>query len=461
MSRFRAFIYILLTMLGLAIILEGASFIPSASKAQDAIAHSLTHHDKPVPGLGNSKEKPKIKPPKLTQADKEQIKFQDKILKEAQQHQASEELAPFASMEETLMPKGDKGSTPSAKDSERFLHHESKPKLNLGSDTLAPHKEEDEELVKKELIIPYGKEQYVEFHSNGALRRYISTKKLPRDSISLINSRWLYGSAIIESTFKDGNRRVGMGILLRGGLFLTSVELVYSAMRFSKNIYVKMRDDSANSLIYFARLHIQAVDIDSGLALLEINQFTDIYGRDREESFYQKRIIDKYYIDIFKEGGRALSSNARGDIELFYPKVGLMEGLDVDKSSIDKPISYYNTALKRSIKYGYAIGIDALSEHSFGRPYFNRQGDFIGLVGITSVDYMPLVINRKVIVNFVCEINESFTTSSDYISKSCAKTWQKKNYFATTSSSDSSQEASISRAHITPARLKGDAARTK
>lgn len=213
---------------------------------------------------------------------------------------------------------------------------------------------------------------------------------------------WIYSTALIMVYFSDGSLKQGFGLLLENGLYLTSSNLTYQAGLYPKKIFAKMQDDSAKPIICVASLDLQAVDSSKGLTLLRTSAFTDEYCKTRPESYYHKRIYDKYAQDIF-------TSTPAQDLvsqEIYFPTVENFYTFGVKKTIPIKKEKHYDKQNQKII-YGYSLQLDTDYELTFGRPYFDKQGEFIGIFSIT--DYsngMPILVTKKIAQDFIKEIKK-------------------------------------------------------
>lgn len=232
---------------------------------------------------------------------------------------------------------------------------------------------------------------------------------------SLESFRWIYGTAVITSYFKDGSFKQGFAMLLPNGMYLTSSQLTYTGGLYPEKITAKMQDDSADPLICVAELQLKAMDSSKGLALLKTSAFTDDYCNVRTESYYHKRIYQKYAQDIFsKKPTKDLINNG-----LYFPIIKEADTFGVDRTYPIKEETYYNKNLQKEVSYGYSLPFDAYERFTFGKPYFDKEGDFLGVFSMISDSYLPVLIKKEVVQEFVCEVKNKNISNNDISSDFC------------------------------------------
>lgn len=233
----------------------------------------------------------------------------------------------------------------------------------------------------------------------------IETEVTPRVDFSPQSSKafnWIYSTVIITVYFDDGSYRQGFGMLLKDGFYLTSSELTYNAGLYPKKIFAKMQDDSAKPLICVAKLQLKAMDSDKGLALLKTSSFTDDYCNTRSESYYHKRIYEKYWKNVFSNiptkklilGG------------LYFPILEDTDTFGVRRTIPLKEESYYDYSLEKEVFYGYSLPLNSYQRFTFGKPYFNKDGEFLGIFSITAQSYLPALIKKEIVQDFICELKK-------------------------------------------------------
>lgn len=232
---------------------------------------------------------------------------------------------------------------------------------------------------------------------------------------SLESFKWIYGTAVITSYFKDGSFKQGFAMLLPNGMYLTSSQLTYTGGLYPEKITAKMQDDSADPLICVAELQLKAMDSSKGLALLKTSAFTDDYCNVRTESYYHKRIYQKYAQDIFsKKPTKDLINNG-----LYFPIIKEADTFGVDRTYPIKEETYYNKNLQKEVSYGYSLPFDAYERFTFGKPYFDKEGDFLGVFSMISDSYLPVLIKKEVVQEFVCEVKNKNISNNDISSDFC------------------------------------------
>lgn len=212
---------------------------------------------------------------------------------------------------------------------------------------------------------------------------------------------WIYSTALIMVYFSDGSLKQGFGLLLENGLYLTSSNLTYQAGLYPKKIFAKMQDDSAKPIMCVASLDLQAVDSSKGLTLLRTSAFTDEHCKTRPESYYHKRIYDKYAQNIFTSTpDQDLASQ-----EIYFPTVENFYTFGVKKATPIKK-KYYDKQ-NQKIFYGYSLQLDTDCESTFGKPYFDEKGKFVGILSVMDhSDGMPILVTKKIAQDFIKEIKK-------------------------------------------------------
>lgn len=238
---------------------------------------------------------------------------------------------------------------------------------------------------------------------------------------SLESFKWIYATAVITAYFKDGSFRQGFAMLLPNGMYLTSSQLTYVSGLYPEKITAKMQDDSADPLICIAELQLKAMDASKGLALLKTSAFTDDYCNIRTESYYHKRIYQKYAQDVFsKKPTKDLINNG-----LYFPIIKEADTFGVDRTYPIKEETYYNKNLQKEVSYGYSLPFDAYERFTFGKPYFDKEGDFLGIFSMISDSYLPVLIKKEVVQEFICEVNGK-NISNEGVSSSFCKSSKNK-----------------------------------
>ncbi|PAF42092.1 hypothetical protein [Helicobacter sp. 11S02596-1] len=213
---------------------------------------------------------------------------------------------------------------------------------------------------------------------------------------------WIYSTVIIKVYFDDGSLRQGFGLLLKNGFYLTSSELTYNRGLYPKQIVAKMQDDSAKPLICVAKLQLKAMDSDKGLALLKTTAFTDDYCNTRSESYYHKRIYDKYGKNIFST--TPTKKLILGG--LYFPILEDFDTLGVGRTIPIKEESYYDNYSKKEIFYGYSLPLETYQRFTFGKPYFNKDGEFLGIFSVAAQSYLPALVKKEIVQDFICELKK-------------------------------------------------------
>ena len=237
-------------------------------------------------------------------------------------------------------------------------------------------------------------------------------KKLEPQSLlqSSNNNPWVHSVGLINVYFGDGTLSQGFGALLKDGFFITSADLVFKNGYFPNKIDVKMQDDSAKPLICIANLEVKAIDEEKGLALLKTQNFTDEYCHIRSESFYHKRIYELYYLDIFSH---RVPMNIAYDIskqdiqkKLFFPTILKQYSFDTQSIESEKRLFYFDPQREKNLFY--ALGIEKNSNIKIGNPFFDEQGNLIGIYTQTKYYRDPVIIHENIIKSFLCNLQANF-----------------------------------------------------
>lgn len=218
------------------------------------------------------------------------------------------------------------------------------------------------------------------------------------------NNDWIYGTAVITTTFLDGAIKRSYGILLRDGLYLTSANMVYNKNIYPRTSYAMMQDDSTPPFICIAKLSVKALDLQRGLAVLETSEYTDAYCNVREKSFYHDRIYAKNWIDVFdprgiEENYGVLYSATISPINSFQTKVTPLKGKIED-------LAKETSSSFEGYKYPY------------GKGYYTQDGRLVGVVG-ANIDDEPRIVKTKEIANFLCELKDKKILENRFLQILC------------------------------------------
>lgn len=252
----------------------------------------------------------------------------------------------------------------------------------------------------------------------------------PKDMTLPTQPQWIYSTAIIETSFHDGSFRKGLGTLLQNGFYITSAEVVYNGKAVPKVIYAKMQDDLNANMMCVASLSIKALDLDSGLALLKTTQFVDSFCQLRDKTYYQDRIYKRFGIDVF-------ASNAliTKHTEAFYPYLNSAFVFDTRSMKLEKFASYYDFSRKQERIYGFEMERDSYEEFTYGRAFYDKKGVFLGLMSRVGEGYLPVFVNRNVIQDFLCDVQERDIINDSAVSNACFKLGTKRARFFTNENS--------------------------
>lgn len=237
--------------------------------------------------------------------------------------------------------------------------------------------------------------------------------------------RWLYSTAIVESLFVDGSFKRGFGTLLKNGFYLTSSEVVYNAKVMPKKIIVKMQDDLSANMMCVSQLSIKALDLDSGLALLKVSKMTDSYCQVRAKSYYQDRIFKHFGINVFASH----ASVAPHTLALF-PTLNDDFLFTFQSLRLEKAATYYDFDSRRERIYGFELQ-HKYEEPIYGRAFYDDKGVFLGITSRAGVSYLPVFINRNVIQDFLCDMQDKGIIDDSNIYHACKNLGKNRERFFT------------------------------
>lgn len=246
----------------------------------------------------------------------------------------------------------------------------------------------------------------------------------PKDMKLPTMPKWIYSTAIIETLFTNGSFKKGLGTLLKNGLYITSSEVVYNGKVMPNKIYVKMLDDFSSSMICVAELGIKAVDLDAGLALLRVVNYTDSFCGLKPKTYYQDRIYKRFGIDVF-----AANTKIKADTKAFYPYLNNNFAFEPKDLKLSKFATYYDFDRKREQVYGFEMNRDDYEEFTYGRAFYDKKGVFLGILSRAGVGYLPVFINRSVIQDFLCLVQDSEIINDSHMRQSCQKLGKKRERF--------------------------------
>ncbi|OBV29059.1 hypothetical protein BKN38_07395 [Helicobacter sp. CLO-3] len=224
---------------------------------------------------------------------------------------------------------------------------------------------------------------------------------------------WIKSVGLAMVSFDDGSFRSGFGVLLPENIFLTSAELAHNASTYPKNILLKMRDVSAGNLICVAQLRLKALDKVRGLALLEISGYTDDYCNLRSQSYYHKQIMQNNAYDITKYKGVKTSDFYTVTTSFNAPNISVLRFEDAKNNATnDRASSDYAQG-------DHALPIKNDQKIVFGRPFFSKSGELLGMATMPNDAFRPIIISRQKIQGFLCELDKNGFQVSDFTTKIC------------------------------------------
>lgn len=226
---------------------------------------------------------------------------------------------------------------------------------------------------------------------------------LPQDFQEVQRSfPWIRYIGLAMVSFDDGSYRSGFGLLLPDKIFLTSAELAHNASAYPKEMLLKMRDDSAGNLICIAQLRLKALDKGRGLALFEVEEYTDDYCNIRAQSYYHARLMKNNAYDI---GKPAVSASDYFTVTTTFnnPDISVLRVGRANAQSVELPIQNDQRII-------------------FGRPFFSRSGVLLGMASMQESSFKPMIISNAKIKEFICAMRTSGVVLPASVGKICAGT---------------------------------------
>lgn len=215
--------------------------------------------------------------------------------------------------------------------------------------------------------------------------------------------QWIYGTAVITTTFLDGSIKRSYGVLLRDGMFVTSANMVYDKNVYARSSYAMMQDDSSLPFICVAKLSIKALDLQKGLAILETLNYTDMYCNERPKSFYHDRIYSSHWVDVFKHPTQS------NPAVVYAPYITPLNSFATEKNILQENLK--QVAQKESNDFeGY--------KYAYGKGFYTHDGKLLGIVGASN-DNVPKLIRVKEISDFLCELKERKILKNPYLQEAC------------------------------------------
>lgn len=224
---------------------------------------------------------------------------------------------------------------------------------------------------------------------------------LPQDFQEVQRSfPWIRYIGLAMVSFDDGSYRSGFGLLLPDKIFLTSAELAHNASAYPKEMLLKMRDDSAGNLICIAQLRLKALDKGRGLALFEVEEYTDDYCNIRTQSYYHARLMKNNAYDI---GKPAVSASDYFTVTTTFnnPDISVLRVGRANAQSVELPIQNDQRII-------------------FGRPFFSRSGVLLGMASMQESSFKPMIISNAKIKEFICAMRTSGVVLPASVGKICA-----------------------------------------
>ena len=237
---------------------------------------------------------------------------------------------------------------------------------------------------------------------NGLQDLLVMQATLPQDFLEVQKSfPWIRYIGLAMVSFDDGSYRSGFGLLLPDKIFLTSAELAHNASAYPKEMLLKMRDDSAGNLICIAQLRLKALDKGRGLALFEVEDYTDDYCNIRTQSFYHARLMKNNAYDISKPPTQA-NNYFTVTTTFNNPDISVLRVGNSGGSNLELPIQNDQKVI-------------------FGRPFFSKNGVLLGMASMQENAFKPMIISNAKIKEFICAMHTSGVLLPASISKICAR----------------------------------------
>ncbi|WP_051420619.1 hypothetical protein [Helicobacter pametensis] len=221
--------------------------------------------------------------------------------------------------------------------------------------------------------------------------------------------KWIYGTAVITTTFLDGSIKRSYGVLLRDGMFVTSANMVYDRNVYARVSYAMMQDDSSIPFICVASLSIKALDLQKGLAILETSAFTDIYCNQRKKSYYHDRIYSQYWVNVFDE------VQQKQQAIVYAPYITKLNSFATEQYILQESLD--QLAQKENHDFeGY--------KYAYGKGFYTHDGRLLGIIGASS-DSKPKFIPSRDIADFLCELKERKILKNSYLQVLCPSSKKK------------------------------------
>lgn len=237
---------------------------------------------------------------------------------------------------------------------------------------------------------------------------YVGFKKTDKtdqkEQIELnFKKQWVYGTAVITTTFLNGSIKRSYGVLLRDGMFVTSANMVYDKNVYARESYAMMQDDSSIPFICVAKLSVKALDLQKGLAILETLSYTDIYCNERSKSYYHDRIYSGYWVDVFTP----LQDESNPIV--YSPYITKLNSFATQKHILRESLE--QLAIKEGDDFeGY--------KYAYGKGFYTFDGRLLGIVG-ASQDNLPKFIKTEEISSFLCELKDRKILKNPYLQATC------------------------------------------
>lgn len=263
----------------------------------------------------------------------------------------------------------------------------------------------------------------VKFMESGdpATPSFKSQASRPRQSAS--PPSWIYSTAMVETLFNDGSLKRGFGTLLKNGFYLTSSEVIYNGRATPARIHAKMQDDLTSNLMCVSQLSLKALDLDSGLALLKVSKSLDTFCRVRSETYYQDRIYKRFGVDVFTS-----SQLVSPQTLTYYPYLDGMYML-MPQSIEFGQLASHRMHLGNEPTSGFNIKESFYEDFVYGRAFYDGNGVFLGIASRAGAGYLPMFINRFVIQDFLCDVQEKGIIDDPSLRRSCMALGKRRSKF--------------------------------
>ncbi|PAF50490.1 hypothetical protein [Helicobacter sp. 13S00477-4] len=79
----------------------------------------------------------------------------------------------------------------------------------------------------------------------------------------------------------------------------------------------------------------------------------------------------------------------------------------------------YDNHSREKVFYGYSLPANVSKDIDFGKPYFNRQGEFLGIYSKVVQIHNPILIKKEIIQDFICGLKKKNIVTKNPLANSC------------------------------------------